>query len=259
MKKNTIYTTGVGLVGLLIGVLLPGTFHETGVPTDSRPSTTTAPHRDRMVSADKERKANHRLARTERSSTQEPSWESEVGETFVRVPLSLIRELGASTGERIVGDRLFNDSSAERSFGLGAEEKTQLQAAWAIARQSMKSSEVSSMTSTESADGTVTMVLPSLPSGYRLVGVRFRREVLKVMGAERGESFLALKQVDSLFQPHDGEQTIEVKTESTGDGAWRFHMTSHGPQGRKVWVSDTVPEEISHLTDAAGILRTLSH
>jgi hypothetical protein len=259
MKREFTLAIGAGMLGLFTGVLLPEPWPaaERRLQDETRPLPASRTRGQSSTDAGEAGgpRRHKSLIRPHRDDSGKAGMS---GDDQARVPLALLRDLGAASGNRIVADRLFNDSSAERMLGVTDLEKARLQPEWEKALDALKTAEVAAMRYKEAGDGTVKIVLPPAPADFRAVGQCFRREVLGVMGAERGEAFLALKQVDSHFHPVEGEQSCEVRSEPTGNGAWNFHLTLDGPDGRRVWVSETIPDEISHLTDAAGIRRTLS-
>jgi hypothetical protein len=259
MKKEFTYAISAGMLGLMIGVLLPEPWPAKEAPILSgRETASGSQTRGQLSAVGEETDAPWRHKSTIRTDRQAHGKAGMPSEVHARIPLALLREVGTASGNRIVGDRLFNHSSAERILEVSDAEKARLQPEWEEALAALKAAEVAVMRYEVAGDGSVKIALPTAAADFRVVGQRFRREVLDVMGEERGEAFLALKQVDSHFQPVEGEQSYIVKSESTGNGSWNFHMTLDGPDGRRVWVSETIPDEISHLTDAAGIRRTLS-
>jgi hypothetical protein len=260
MNTRWNYSIGSGLLGLLSGVLMSqlwggagasdsaGLSSDPGLARNARQEAGSwgvgVPERDRTA----DRRKTRALASHEGGEAEQPQ---------VKIPVNLLRELGAASGNRIVGDRFFNGSTAEQLLEVTEFEKQHLQAEWERVNLELKRAEVSAMRFDEFEDGTVSIALPAVPLQYREIGERFRREVHAVMGEERGSALFALKQVDTFFTPIEGDKTYEVRTESTGDGSWRFHMTLEGPEGRRVWVGESIPDEICHLTDAAGIRRSL--
>lgn len=104
------------------------------------------------------------------------------------------------------------------------------------------------MTTEDIDDWTVRITVPDLATSIRPLAGEFRSEVSQALGGDRSKAFLAAKQIDTVFSPPVGERTYEVTSESVGDGQWRFRMNLSGPEGNRVWVGDTIPEEIRHLT-----------
>lgn len=259
MSRNFIWPLASSLIGILIGFLLPNPWNDKS-PGYSVSSPDSGSKRERNASGDWDDMRPDRPGRGTKSertaSNDEPGEEAE--ERHVLVPLALLEELGAASGSRVTGESIFSDSLVERLLDVTDLEKARIQTEWKKVRKALKVAEVSEMRSEQKEDGSVTILLPSVPSGFAELGESFGEEVRAVMGKERGDTFLALKQLDRLFEPGEGERTYLVKPEATGDGGWRFHMTVEGPKGRKVWVSETIPDEISHLTDAAGIRRSLA-
>ena len=175
-------------------------------------------------------------------------------EGVVMVPSSLIEELSKSKGSSKLGQELFDrDGQVEEILTITDQEKAVVQTEWRSMRDRVRQLEAQSSSSEDLEDGTVKITVPSLVGQMGAMGEEFGVSVKRTLGENRGEVFLALKQVDQVFTPEDGERTYGVKVESTGNGSWRYHMTLEGASGRRVWVSDKVPDEIRHLTDAARI------
>ena len=171
----------------------------------------------------------------------------------------MLEELSQTAGTRTVGQNLFSgDGKVERMLKITDQEKAVIQTAWKGTQQKLRDLEARSMTSVADDDGAVTITVPDLSASTGEIGAGFSSEVRKSLGENRSDIFLAVKQVDRMFSPEAGEQTYKVEPKPTGDGGWRFHMTLESPGGRRVWVSETIPDEISHLTDVAQIRRSLS-
>ena len=99
--------------------------------------------------------------------------------------------------------------------------------------------------------------VPDLSNAMTGVGEDFRTSVRGILGDDRGDVFLAMKQADRMFSAPEGGRTYVVTVEETGAGGWRFRMTQEGGDGRRMWVGDSIPDEIRHLTDPARIVPSL--
>lgn len=181
-------------------------------------------------------------------------------EEMVWIPSSLLEELSAARGVRQLGQNLFDsDGKIERGLGITAPEKAMIQTAWKRAQWQARELETQSMDYQVSEGGTsVTITVPDLSTDLGDVGRRFTSEIRKTLGENRSEVFVAVTQVERIFSSGAGERTYQIESESTGDGRWRYHIEIAGAGGKRVWVSETVPEEISHLTDKTGIRRSFS-
>ena len=180
-------------------------------------------------------------------------------EGLVVVPTSLLGELSLAGGIRSPGqDIISKDGKVEELLQMTDQEKAEIEAEWEAARQQIRKLEAQAATSEDLDDGAVRITLPDLSGGMENLGNNFQSSVRGTLGDNRGGAFLAMKQVDSIFTPPPGERTYTVGAESVGDGRWRFRMTLEGASGRRVWVGENIPDEISHLTDAASIVRSLN-
>lgn len=262
MKLKTIgLAVGCVLLGIVLGRMLPGLSpsstmddmlgKDIGVVSSGSSSTKTSERNmpDWPVSPERSGSQGSRAAET-----------SGRDEEMVWIPSSLLEELSADGGARTVGQNLFSgDGKIEEALKITDQEKTMIQAAWKKTQQKMRELEVSAMTSEVSEGGSVvTITVPDLSTDLREVGQGFGSEIRNSLGENRAAVFLAVKQVDRMFSPEASERTYRIEPESTGDGGWRYHMTLEGGGNRRVWVSETIPEQISHLTDVASIRRTLA-
>ncbi len=127
----------------------------------------------------------------------------------------------------------------------------------AAVRREIREIEAASSTSAELEDGSVRISVPDLSNAMTGAGENFRASVRGILGDDRGEVFLAMKQADRLFSTPEGGRTYVVTVEETGAGDWRFRMTQEGSDGRRMWVGDRIPDEIRHLTDPARIVASL--
>ncbi|MFK7849885.1 MAG: hypothetical protein AB8D78_02805 [Akkermansiaceae bacterium] len=260
MNRNFLWPCVFGAIGLAIGFLLPDPWNTGGRDLDdSGISVGESSEKVRRFSGTLSDSRSDRAIFQTKSDRPDADSETEDEIRDVQVPLSFLGELSAAAGVRGIGGSLFTDNGlVERLLKVTDLEKAQLQKNWKETHEAIRAVEVSEMKSEEAQDGTVKIVLPAVPGGRPELGDRFAKQVTELMGEGRGDAFLAMKQIDRIFAPTESERTYQVEAEATGDGKWRFHMTLEDPKGRKVWVSETIPDEISHLTDAAGIQRSLA-
>lgn len=179
-------------------------------------------------------------------------------QNVVTVPTPLIEALSLSTGTRTLGQALFSgDGKVEELLQITDQEKAAVQTAWRLVREKVRALEVSSSTAVDLEDGSVRITIPDLASGMGDVNEGIKSSVKNTLGENRGDIFLAVKQVDRILAAPKGERTYGVAVEPIGDGRLRYRMTLEGPAGRRVWVSESIPDEIRHLTDAAKIMPKL--
>ena len=174
---------------------------------------------------------------------------------LVVVPASLLGQLSLATGKRSLAQNLFSgDGKVEETLQITDQEKAAVQTAWRGIQEGIRELESESSVPENLDDGSLRITLPDLTSDMAAPGSGFRTSVREILGENRGEVFLAMKQVDRILTPPAGERTYTVAAEPTGDGGWRFRMTLEGSDGRRVWVGDNIPNEIQHLAGAAQIV-----
>ena len=175
------------------------------------------------------------------------------------IPLALIRELSLAAGVRRLDLPIFGeDQRVEQALEITEVEKATIQNAWDAAVDRVRGVEAATMKSEEIDEWSVRITVPDAAPTMAGIASDFRARVGQALGGDRAAAFLAAKQVDAVFTPPEGERTVMVTTEEIGDGRWRYRMDLEGPQGSRVWVGETLPDEIRHLTDAAGIVPALA-
>ncbi len=179
---------------------------------------------------------------------------------LLSVPAALIRELSLAGGTRSAGQDLFSrDGEMEKLLQITDQEKAVVQKAWAQSLQKIQELEARSSKSEDLEDGSVQITVPDLSRDRGELAKGFRSSVNDTLGDNRGDVFLAMKQVDQIFTPKSGQRVYTVSVEAIGDGRWRYHMASVDGEGkRRVWVGEKVPNEIRHLTDAAKIVPSIN-
>ena len=243
------------LAGIALGWVLPKkSLHSDGVQGDE-----SKPER---ASAERTHPRPVDVGPSEAPSAQQmfvaSGLQEEPEEDLVAVPKSLIKELSLAAGSRTVGQALFSkDGKVEATLQIVDREKAALQTTWRSSREKIRALEARSAQAEDLEDGSVRITLPDLTDDMQGVGKEFHTSVRGILGDNRGEIFLAMKQADQLFAPPAGERSYTVSPEATGDGGWRFRMTLEDANGQRVWVGEGIPEEIRHLTDAAQIIPSL--
>jgi len=207
----------------------------------------------------------------DRRTSSEPSGEVEAGdgkaetetavvkpvgdEKMLWVPASVLETLSQAAGTRTSGQNLFSgDGKIEEILKITDQEKAKIQTAWKETQDKLREMEAGAMKSEVSEDkSVVTITVPDLTARTKEIGESLGNTIRNSLGESRSNVFLAVKQVDRMFTPEAGEQTYRIEPEEVGDGGWRYHITLEGPSGRRVWVSETIPDEVGHLTDVASM------
>ena len=255
MMKTILIGVVCLLVGLVIGRFLPSENRSIG--EDSGVDEMT--HRTREVSRVSPRERIGSAHRDEGEGVDAGLTAQSQDLNLVTVPASLISELSLAAGTRSAGQALFSrDGKMEKVLKITDQEKAVVQKAWRRSRHDINELEARAAMSESLEDGSVKITVPDLAKGMGALGEGFQATVENTLGGNRSDVFLAMKQVDRIFAPPAGERTYSVAVEAIGDGRWRYHMTLEGPSGRRVWVSEKVPNEIRHLTDAAKIVPSMN-
>ncbi|MBK1855054.1 hypothetical protein JO972_08795 [Verrucomicrobiaceae bacterium 5K15] len=246
MINKTIVACAVTFaVGVSVGFLL------THSERNEEPESISSARDSKKLTA----RSNQPARASRRKSYQKtPRKIASTSSDLITVPRRLLEELSLAAGNRTAGQPLFSsDRKLEALLQIVGSERATVEKAWKNSLQKTREMEAESATSEDLTDGSVRITIPDLGSDIASIGAEFKSTVCNILGPERGEVFLALNQADSLFTPPKGDRTYTVKSEAIGDGRWRFHMTLEGSLGRRVWVGNSIPDEIRHLTDAANI------
>jgi len=180
-------------------------------------------------------------------------------ENLVLVPSAVLTELSFAGGIRSIYDPLISrDGKIEELLGITEREKAALQTSWRESRETVRNVEAAAAISEDLEDGSVRLTLPDLTAQREATAQRFFSSVTGILGDNRGDVFLAVKQAQRAFVSQGENWSCLVATESIGDGNWRFHMTMEGTGARRVWVGETIPNEIRHITDAVGVIPSLN-
>jgi len=175
----------------------------------------------------------------------------------IEVPASLLEAMSRSRSKRGINqDILDNIDPAEKMLGLTEAEKAKIESAWQSVCDDLRSLEKASLKATDQEDGAVRLSLPDLSNRRGELAESFKSTLTGTLGQDRGEAFHAIKQVEDMLASGAGERSITVKTESVGEARFGYRMTLEDASGQRVWVGENIPDEIRHLTDAAGIFPT---
>ena len=242
------------VIGLMLGRFLPS---EDG-PVDNAASSVRGGDSSRKGSrlASRDRSGSRNSSDSDQAAAGMRSTDATTEADQVTVPIALISELSQGSSTRAQGLELFSrDGKLEKLLNITDHEKAVIQKAWNQSLQQIKQLEAKESKSEDLEDGSVKITVPSLAGDMKQLGEDFETVVQDSLGENRAGAFLAMKHVDRVFTPTDAERTYQVSVESVGDGRWRYHMTAvDGAGKRRVWVGESVPDEIRHLTDAARIL-----
>lgn len=253
---------GYGITGLLLGVVVGWMMPRIGsgpVPAGEEQASAAPRSTGGFGGAEPERFHGHKASRRDSYGETVADESRAPDQATVEIPTGLLMELSAAAGTRASGANLFGgDGRVEELLGITDREKADIQTAWKGALVKIRAIEAASVKTEVKDDGSVRISLPDLSQSLAPAGEKFRSTVRAALGENRSETFLTVKQVDSVFTPMAGERIYTVAPEETGNGGWRFHMILEDPGGRRVWVSDTIPDEIRHLTDAARIIPSLA-
>jgi hypothetical protein len=176
----------------------------------------------------------------------------------VVVSTDLIEVLSTGEANRNLGQALLDPEGAiEQALQLSEQEQSQISTRWDETKRRIQELEVRSSKVEEMEDLSERITVPEMTQQLEAVGSQFRQSVRQALGPNRGDVFLASKQIDQVIKKSAKERTYTIVAESPKEGEWRFNMTLESPAGRRVWVGDSIPDEIRHLTDAAQIFPTI--
>ncbi len=193
---------------------------------------------------------DHRM--TTRTTTKPGSLRTD--ESMISVPISLLKSLSIAKSNYSIGQPILDvNDPVEAALGLSSVEKDRIENDWQRANERVREAEVTSMQTNDMDDGSVVLTLPDLSKERKEIAKQFMNSVNQTLGEERGGAFYATKQVDNRFAADAGERTITVKIESVGEGQFSYNMSLQDAAGSRVWVGESIPLEIRHLADAAGI------
>lgn len=201
-----------------------------------------------------------RPAATKGSSGDEVAGQRERrAEEEVCLPVSVLEAIAGAADIAVpevdffeTGDRMIE------VLGIDDGEKRRLQQAWRACRWEIKEAEVASANVIELPDGAVSFKLD--PLVLLRAGKRegFAASATAILGADRAAALLAAKGGDRLLSGGGELVDFRVEVEESGSGRWRFRIEESRGESRKVWIADAIPEELTHLTDAAGIVRRVN-
>jgi len=173
---------------------------------------------------------------------------------LVVVPASLIGHLSQAAAKRTLAQNLFSQNGEmEKYLQISDREKSRVQQAWRATQKEMRQYENNAAETEDLTDESVKITVPDMSLAMKGFGDDFQETVQETLGENRADAFIQMKQIDQILTPTEGDKVYTVKVEAIGDGRWRYHMSFESVDGRRVWVGESVPEEIRHITDAAKI------
>ena len=252
MKMKPIHINFVALfIGIGIGLMLPFGLNDSSNHEDFRSSKSG----DQIARSEKRNDHSWGLPPM-RSHTNTPekkprdssSSESDSEEDLVMVPSALFENLNITAGANTVDAQLFGrDDRIEEALQITAHEKAVIQTAWTDIRGRIRDLEAASKETTVLDEWSVRITVPDLSASLESLGTDFNSALTRALGNQRSKTFQAFKQIDKVFSPAEGKKSYTITSESVGDGEWRYRMALDGPDGQRVWVGDSIPDEISHL------------
>lgn len=249
--KHGIISAACLLVGLLLGYWIPkgdtGGVEDVTAGDGDTANLSRSPQRSELGGGDRTRVSRER----EEIKLSSSGW--------VSVPTEFLHQLGnahALQSSRV--DLFGGDGSLLKSLGITEQEKKTLEGHWADARQAIQALEVRESRAQQLDDGSVEIKIPDMSRAIIPVSKDFGDSVEKVIGRDRASVLMAVKKVDQALGAEAGERKYHISVESVGNGDWRYHMTYESGDARRVWVGESVPNEIRHITDAARVTPSLA-
>lgn len=256
--KSTAISIVCLIVGLLVGRMLPDS--SPTPPQDVTPQeNVTRPARDGSHTTYSHHEPEDRKSLPDGGQSTDTSPENLENGAMINVPVELIYSLSIAAGPRKIDQDLFSgDGAVEEALEITDHEKAVIQTAWRDSLGKIRDIEASSIQTEAIDEWSQRITLPELSPSMASLGSGFSSQVRNALGEDRGEAFLAAKQVERMFAGPIGERAFTVTTEEVGDGQWRFRIELESGDGRRMWVGENIPAELRHLTDAAGISPALA-
>lgn len=194
--------------------------------------------------------ANHRLA--DSSGLPDPAAFGKL----VTVPAYLIQRLGMRAGTPSLDEDFFSKEGHDlAALQITDAEKAAINQAWRKMGEDLKKLEIETANIKEMPDGSVQIIVPDLSKSNNVFDKGFREMINNMLGNNRAEVLLAMKQVKTVFLQKQGKLTYSFKIENVGDGQqkYRIHRYRSGDGLSSRWSTLTIPTYMRHLTDKAGI------
>ncbi len=173
----------------------------------------------------------------------------------IEIDSATLERLALQMGARVPEFHLFEADDPSLDFiGITESEKVSLEEAWEGAKEGMKGYAAQvSVYRWEDDDSSVAITVP--PLGEE--GARQREflagEIREILGETRASGFLALKRIGEVFGSGGEEQKYTIFVEFAGNGFERYRIIRRIGDEERQWIADAIPDEIRHLTNAAGI------
>ena len=261
--NNWIFPSATAAIGICGGLLLGWVVFDRNPDAEEAPLTSIEKSEQSSSWGKKSSGATQRHYRTgRRRGASQTRLQSGADQSFkdtqdfvISMPSGVLDSLMALGGVKTPAGELFSkDDASLELLKITSDEQYKLNEIWERACAEAEDHEAANLHVSQDAQGVVTMVIPGVPYDAPIPELTILDEIKRVMGEDRGEVFLAAKQLRRKFEPKTGETSYTISTEFVGDGESRFHIVMEGESGRRrVWVGDSIPQKIAHLAKAAGI------
>lgn len=247
--KKPLTLSAILLAGIGIGRLLPrGAADTSFLDEGASPAAHASGNPARNGGAAEERIVRRRAGVPRERDNAVAAGQNDPEEGMALVPTALIGELSLAAGTRTAGQELFSrDGRIEEALRITDHEKAVIQTAWRDSLQRIRDLETASMQTEQIDEWSTRVTVPDLSPSMTSLRDEFRSTVDRALGGSRSEAFLAAKQTSNMFSPPSGDRSYTVTSEAAGDGQWRFRIMLAGPGGSRVWVGESIPNEIRHL------------
>lgn len=179
-------------------------------------------------------------------------------DTMISLPMSMLEKMTIKEYARSISDDLFSkDDVIVEKLQISEAEKDALQEAWDKTREKVAEMESSAADVNTLPDGSVKITLSADAIDPSNLGQEMYSKARDILGSNRGDVFAAVKQFSSVFTKPEKDQTYTVKMEQAGNGKWRYQIYHDGEGDSQMWIGDSIPEKIQHITDVANIVRSL--
>ncbi|BDS08084.1 hypothetical protein NT6N_31240 [Oceaniferula spumae] len=178
---------------------------------------------------------------------------------LVVVPLGLLDSMSETAGFRSGDADIFDkDGRIEAILEISEQDKTVIQTSWKQALEKIRKLETNSAKTEDLQDGSVKITVKPAVDALAVIGQEFQSVVSGRLGENRADALLSIKQVGRMFTPKAEDRVYTIKTESIGNGQWRYSIRYSTGDEAKQWIGTSVPPSLRHITDAAKINPTMS-
>ncbi len=175
-------------------------------------------------------------------------------EEVVTIPLSLLRDISPSkSGEWVQGALFDQEDVIAESLGVTDFEKSEIETGWRNVRQQVRDLEVAKAQAESLDDGSARIVIPDNVAMMSRLSRDFRTRLANVLGEDRAKVFASLKNTDERFLSAGEERVYDIEFEEIPNERWRYRIKHEVGGEQRIWVSETIPYELRHLTDDLNI------